>query len=182
MNLIAWASERVWAKRVCPSGTELDPAGIALGLGGRQPTVASDGADFLVAWIANGDVLGSEVTGSGSAGDPTGFAISTSTPDDATPDLAFNAATGGYAIAYATNHRAVVRLLGVRGDGGSPDAGVPDAGVTDGGVPDAGVPTEAGSGNASGGCCSASGDLQAAALLVLSMLRARRRRRGPACT
>src|SRR6187431_750020 len=74
----------VFAARVSPSGTVLDPDGIEISseftgeLAPFAPAVAFDGADYLVTWTENrgdpfGDLYGARITPAGTLLDPDGF-------------------------------------------------------------------------------------------------------------
>jgi hypothetical protein len=101
--LVAWQDERngsrdVYAARVTPGGSVLDPAGIAIAASaGNQgtPAVAFDGADFMVVWRDESDsssIRGARVTPAGVVLDPAGIAISTAAVGypRVSPTLAFD--------------------------------------------------------------------------------------------
>jgi hypothetical protein len=88
--LVAWLDRRsdiagdIYAARVSPAGTVLDPAGIAVsaapGVVEFNPAVAFDGTNHLVAWTdqrrsALGDIYGTRVSPAGAVLDPSGIAL-----------------------------------------------------------------------------------------------------------
>jgi hypothetical protein len=92
--LVAWTGNAlpmtVRGARVNASGTVLDPAGIAIPTPRLDPTVASDGVNFLVAGWDMGPVRGSRVTPGGAALDPSGITISRGANGQLDLDLAFD--------------------------------------------------------------------------------------------
>jgi len=88
--LVVWQDVRssrdddVYAARVTPSGTVLDPSGIVVSTVSSSqyhPAVASDSANFLAVWEdwrggADADVYGARVTPSGTVLDPSSIALS----------------------------------------------------------------------------------------------------------
>lgn len=219
--LLAWARENgalqqdIYTGRVTAAGAVQDPGGQLLAsAAGNQtyPAVASDGSGYFVVWQdgrngANTDIYGTEVSATGDAVGAE-LAISATTRIEDRPNLAFNASSGGYLVAYDSAKRIRVRLLGGAVDPPDVDAGVPiDAGpLTDAGVPtdaaavpadDAGLTIDAGvaTGDAaasidapsttptpdSGGCSTSTGPSALAGLSLLALL-LRRRARGDAST
>ena len=88
--LVVWREDRgnqygdVYASRVAPDGTALDPHGIPIATARASelnPAVAFDGTNYLVTWTASsfpdGDLYGARVSPSGEVLDPGGFPIST---------------------------------------------------------------------------------------------------------
>jgi hypothetical protein len=90
--LVAWVDTRngnssfdIFAARVSPTGTVLDPGGIPVSLSGAaqaRPAVSCDGGECLVAWqdARNGgatqsEIFGARVTAGGSVLDPAGVLI-----------------------------------------------------------------------------------------------------------
>jgi len=124
--LVAWEVDRpgphqdVFGARISPSGTLLDPGGIAissLGSNEAHPAAASDGSSSLVVWADSRnaakdrlpycakcgpppppppppppewDIYGARVDGSGAVLDSGGIAISTRSPDQLDPAVAFD--------------------------------------------------------------------------------------------
>jgi hypothetical protein len=87
---VAWSDWRngrseIYGSRVTRTGVALDHAGIpiATSLQGQTPSVAYDGANFLVVWIGaepggfDGRIYGARVTPDGTVLDPVGISIST---------------------------------------------------------------------------------------------------------
>ena len=100
--LVVWEDGRgayddIYAARVSPAGAILDPGGIAISTAEREqrePTVAFDGANYLVAWTdyrsgTNTDIYGARVSRAGTVLDPAGIAIQTATGHQGPPTLAF---------------------------------------------------------------------------------------------
>ena len=115
LALVAWqtspASSRVFAARVASDGTVLDPDGIGMPLlGGKQasPTVANDGARFLVVWLETQpdggiDVAGARVAADGTVLDPAGLSISTTAGRRTWPEATFDGAR--YVVSWQTADR-----------------------------------------------------------------------------
>ena len=102
--LVSWTSggfpTHIYAARVAPSGTVLDPDGIAVSTAsGSQslPDVAFDGENYLVVWEDQrnqaSDIYGARVTPAGTVLDPSGFAVSSTTDVQFSPRLAFDGTT-----------------------------------------------------------------------------------------
>jgi len=102
--LVVWDDYRrghafdIYAARVTPGGTVLDPAGILItqaNNGQRYPDVASDGANFLVVWEDDRagrdstDIYGARVTPEGALLDPDGIAIAQAPNGQWYPALGF---------------------------------------------------------------------------------------------
>ncbi|WP_284721215.1 hypothetical protein [Polyangium sorediatum] len=86
------ATADIYGARLTTSGTVLDPSGIAISQAtGSEyyPSVASLGADWLVAWTdgraGNDDVYAARVGGDGSVLDPPGLPIATATGSQSSP-------------------------------------------------------------------------------------------------
>ncbi|UCF80610.1 MAG: hypothetical protein JSV08_08910 [Acidobacteriota bacterium] len=100
----------IYGARVAPDGTVLDPAGIAVSTTvdiQLYPSVASNGADYFVAWedwrndggcTCNRDTYGARVTSAGTVLDPAGIAVSTEANNQLYPSVASNGT--GYFIAW----------------------------------------------------------------------------------
>ena len=101
--LVVWvdwvsdSSSGVYATRVSPQGTVLDPSGIAVSTAGSEqkyPAVAFDGTNFLAVWVDNrdsgDDVFAARVTPQGTLLDPSGIAVSTAPYDQAYPAVTFD--------------------------------------------------------------------------------------------
>jgi hypothetical protein len=102
--LVAWddepgaTSRDVFAARVAPDGTVLDPAGIAVSTVARQQelaAVSSDGSNYIVAWIdyrggGTWDTYGARINGAGTVIDASGLPICTDPSQQYAPDVAFN--------------------------------------------------------------------------------------------
>ena len=102
--LVTWQDQRsgsddIYGARVTRAGLVLDTAGIAISTGTDSqlcPTLAFDGANFLVTWqdqrSGSDDICGARVTPAGMVLDTAGIAISTATDDQDHPALAFDGA------------------------------------------------------------------------------------------
>ncbi|MCY1023848.1 cadherin-like domain-containing protein [Pyxidicoccus sp. MSG2] len=117
--LVVWDDERdngvgdIYGTRVTSTGTVQDPQGIAIATGEkshRNPAVASNGTDYLVAWTdrrsdAEGDVFAARVTSStGAVEDSSGIAVSATTGQQALPAVASDGT--GYLVSW-TDTRSV---------------------------------------------------------------------------
>jgi hypothetical protein len=90
------ADHDVYAGRLDASGTPLDPTGIVVSAAsGHQkgPTIATDGAGFLVAWEdqrgTSGDLYGARIGADGTTLDPDGIALVTGSKQQGQPALAW---------------------------------------------------------------------------------------------
>ena len=99
--LVVWEDLRpgltsdIWGARLGPTGTVLDPAGIAISQGTSSqkfPAVAANGVDWLVAWQdgRNGtdDIYASRVSSTGAVLDAGGISVNTASGAQVTPAIA----------------------------------------------------------------------------------------------
>ncbi|RKG88411.1 cadherin-like domain-containing protein [Corallococcus terminator] len=106
--------------RVTNTGSVLDPEPITLATGApskRDPTVASNGTDYLVAWhdtvaVGEGRIFGTRVTSTGAVLDSSGFAISTAGKQPSVPAVASDGA--GYLVVWSDNGSGSDLLYGTR--------------------------------------------------------------------
>jgi hypothetical protein len=116
--LIVWQDARsgsfsdIYAARVTPSGTVLDPSGIPVSTAANDqwyPVCASDGSDFLVAWqdfrSGSYDVYGARVTSAGMVLDPSGIPVSTAANSQSYPVLGYDGAN--FLVAWADDRARV---------------------------------------------------------------------------
>jgi hypothetical protein len=137
-SLVIWSDGRsgptdIYGARFAPDGTVLDPAGIVISTaanGQTSPAVASDGANYLVAWADQrgdtSDIYVSRVTSVGLVLDPAGIPVSLAAGFQGEPAVTFD----------GTNY--LVVWTDERGD----DADIYGARVTPGGtvVDTSGIP------------------------------------------
>jgi len=105
--LVVWQDHRRYTQicgaRVTPSGSVLDPGGIAISKASStesSPSVAFDGSNYLVVWsdwrnnpgppYPNADIYGARVDPAGAILDTDGIAISTAPYDQNIPTVAFD--------------------------------------------------------------------------------------------
>lgn len=135
--LVAWTSGNfagdIYAARVNPSGTVLDPDGIAVSTAANEqglPAVAFDGQNYLVAWndgrngFGNSDIYGARVTPAGTVLDGGGVVISSAANSQWAPKLAFDGTN--YLVAWM-DERAGFSTWDIYGARVAPDATVLDA-------------------------------------------------------
>jgi hypothetical protein len=128
--LVAWEDLRnglldIYCTRIDPSGTVIDPSGIAVTTADSlqsNSAIAFDGSNYLVVWQdkRNGsyDIYGSRVAQNGVVLDPGGIAVSTAPNDQIYPSVAFNGSN--YVVVWedytsypSDIHGAVVNTSGV---------------------------------------------------------------------
>ncbi len=109
--LVAWQDGRpggyldIYGARVTPSGSVLDPGGIAISTAAFSqfyPAVAFDGTNYLVTWqdyrTADFDIFASRVAPAGAVLDPAGLPIATNAVYQRYPSLAFGG--GSYMVTW----------------------------------------------------------------------------------
>jgi large repetitive protein len=134
--LVVWDDARsddgdVYAARVAPSGTVLDPAGIPLATGASEQggsVVAVGGGNFFVAWSDDRlqqhyiqDAYGARVSPGGVVLDPGGIPISTAPANQYVSGAAFDGAN--YLVTWADDRSGSFDVYGARV---TPDGGVLD--------------------------------------------------------
>jgi len=108
----------LYATRVSPTGTVLDPAGLSLAQGAtaRAPSVASNGTDWLVAWqdirVSSNydDVYAGRVLADGTLPDGTGIPIYTGAGIQTYPTVASDGS--GYLVAFGGTVGRATRVSG----------------------------------------------------------------------
>jgi MYXO-CTERM domain-containing protein len=100
--LLVWADTRldgsadIWGARFAPNGAILDPNGIQIAAAAgvqKDPFVASNGTDFLVAWTdkrggSSFDILAARVAADGTVRDPSPLMLTTAAGDQVQPRIA----------------------------------------------------------------------------------------------
>jgi hypothetical protein len=101
--LVSWGDSRsvatnydIFAGRVAPSGTVLDPDGIPVSVAASiqwNPVIAFDGTNYLLVWDDernDNDIYGARVSQAGTVLDPSAIPISTATGAQRSPDVVFD--------------------------------------------------------------------------------------------
>ncbi len=104
--LVGWHDNRnvsypgtdIYGARVSPTGTVLDPAGIAISTAANNQSLSSvafDGTNYLVVWDdqrsgSSSDIYGARMNTAGTVLDTTGIAISTTAHDQYSSSVAFD--------------------------------------------------------------------------------------------
>jgi hypothetical protein len=111
--------------RVSREGQVLDVGGLSISsaVGDQHsPSVASDGAGFLVVWrdVREGrnydaDIYGARVNGAGEVLDPSGLRLSTSSKDESSPEVVSR--QGRYLVVWSRNVGIKQDIAGARVDG-----------------------------------------------------------------
>jgi hypothetical protein len=99
VHFVVWSTPGgIFAARVLPSSTVMDPTPLAINASGTAPAVAFDGTNFLVAWrTSQGGIQAARVTPAGSVVDPGGFVVGSGTTAS-TPRVAFGG--GEYLVVW----------------------------------------------------------------------------------
>src|SRR4051794_16983830 len=99
-HLVVWQDHRsgpnvggIWAARVTPAGTVIDPTGIPVStVGSSSPAVAFDGTNYLVVWQmfrgTSRDIVGSRVSPSGAVLDRPAVVIGATANEETGPRVA----------------------------------------------------------------------------------------------
>jgi hypothetical protein len=96
--LAVWEDERnggdpeVYGSRISSDGIVQDPIGITISTqpsSWSRPSVASDGTNFLVAWIDGADIHGTRVGNTGEVLDPSGISICGASDNQYDPSVVF---------------------------------------------------------------------------------------------
>jgi len=115
--LVAWQDKSsfvddIYGARVTPSGTVLDPTGIAISTANedqRLPKVAAGGGNFMVTWQderddgVRPDIYGARVTPAGVLLDPNGIEMSLTSNKQTKPSAAFDGSN--YLVAWEDNRQ-----------------------------------------------------------------------------
>jgi hypothetical protein len=125
--LVVWSDSRsgtgydIYCARVSAGGSVLDPAGIAVSTAAgdqREPVVAFDGTNYLVAWhdcrngSYNPDIYCARVSAGGSVLDPAGIAVSTAVGYQWYPAVAFDGTN--YLVAWEDHRSTYWDIYGAR--------------------------------------------------------------------
>src|SRR5215203_4969124 len=109
------ATRRIFGARVTESGTVLDEDGLPISAGpeDRNPAIAFDGANFLVAWASQlGDISAARVAPDGTVLDPEAITISDAAGDQGSVSLAADGS--GYFLVWGDHRGSDWDIYGAR--------------------------------------------------------------------